>query len=163
AVADLADVLLHHVEIVEQPVARGADVDLAVGGRGEPLVGVLDQVASLVQPDEQARPVARGPGCPPLRPGQRACPPRELPRPGRPRRLPEDLLRQATRRLQILALVAAALWFLGPTLGHLALHFATPRVPGADGFRIIDGVASFAFLTSIGLFCYLRVTRRSPD
>jgi hypothetical protein len=83
-------------------------------------------------------------------------------RPGRPRRLPDDLLRQATRRLQILCLVAATLWFLGPTLGHLALRFETPPDPAAETFRVIDGVATFAFLTSIGLFLYLRVTRRSP-
>jgi eukaryotic-like serine/threonine-protein kinase len=82
--------------------------------------------------------------------------------PGRPRRLPDDLLRQATKRLQILALLAAGLWFLGPTLGHLALHFASPGDPRASGFRFIDGVAAFAFVTSIVLFFYLRVTRRSP-
>jgi hypothetical protein len=56
-------------------------------------------------------------------------------RPGRPRRLPDDLLRQATRRLQILCLVAATLWFLGPTLGHLALRFETPPDPAAVSTR----------------------------
>lgn len=82
--------------------------------------------------------------------------------PGRPRRLPDDLLRQATKRLQILALVAAALWLLGPTLGHLALHFASPGDPRVGQFRVLDGVATFAFITSIALFFYLRSTRRSP-
>jgi hypothetical protein len=82
--------------------------------------------------------------------------------PGRPRRLPDDLLRQATRRLQILALVAAALWFLGPTLGHLALHFASPGDQRASNFRFIDGVALVGLTTSLALFLYLRTTRRSP-
>jgi serine/threonine-protein kinase len=82
--------------------------------------------------------------------------------PGHPRRLPDDLLRQATKRLQILALVAAGLWFLGPTLGHLALFFGPPGGPRADQFRLMDAVAALGFVTSIALFLYLRVTRRSP-
>jgi tRNA A-37 threonylcarbamoyl transferase component Bud32 len=80
---------------------------------------------------------------------------------GHRRRLPDDLLRQATHRLQILALIAAALWLLGPTLGHLALHFSGDAPP-VGTFRMIDAVATFAFVTSLGLFLYLRVTRRSP-
>src|SRR6185312_13130724 len=83
--------------------------------------------------------------------------------PGRVRRLPDDLLRQATRRLQILSLLAAALWFLGPTLGHLALHFATPGDARASSFRFIDAVATVGFVTSIALFIMLRYTRRSPE
>jgi hypothetical protein len=47
-------VLLHHVQVVEQPLAGGADVDLVVGGRRQAVVGVLDDPAGLVQPDEQA-------------------------------------------------------------------------------------------------------------
>jgi len=83
--------------------------------------------------------------------------------PGRPRRLPDDLLRQATRRLQILSLLAAALWFLGPTLGHLALHFASPGDPRSTSFGFIDAVASVGFVTSIALYIMLRSTRRSPE
>jgi eukaryotic-like serine/threonine-protein kinase len=83
--------------------------------------------------------------------------------PGKPRRLPDDLLRQAIRRLQILSLLAAALWFLGPTLGHLALHFASPGEPGSTSFGVIDGVASVGFVTSIALYIMLRYTRRSPE
>jgi hypothetical protein len=82
--------------------------------------------------------------------------------PGRPRRLPEDLLRQASHRFQILALVAAGLWFLGPLLGHLALHFSSPADPRATNFRFIDGVALVGLATSLALFFYLRATRRSP-
>ena len=83
--------------------------------------------------------------------------------PGRTRRLPDDLLRQATRRLQILSLLAAALWFLGPTLGHLALHFASPGDPRSSSLGFIDAVATVGFLTSIALYLMLRYTRRSPE
>jgi eukaryotic-like serine/threonine-protein kinase len=79
----------------------------------------------------------------------------------RRRRLPDDLLRQATKRLQILALIAAALWILGPALGHLAFHFTAPEA-GWLKFRVLDGIALFAFATSIALFLYLRTTRRDP-
>ena len=82
--------------------------------------------------------------------------------PGRPRRLPDDLLRQASRRLQILALLAAALWFLGPALGHLAIYISSPHDSTADQFRVLDGIAAFAFANSIGLYFYLRRTRRDP-
>src|SRR5690349_24111542 len=83
--------------------------------------------------------------------------------PGRARRLPDDLLRQATRRLQILALLAAALWFLGPILGHLALHFATPGDMRVHRFGFIDAVAAVGFVTSVALYFMLRYTRRSPE
>ena len=80
----------------------------------------------------------------------------------RRRRLPDDLLRQASKRLQILALMAAALWVLGPALGHLALHFSDPADPRAASFRVIDGIALFAFATSVGLYLYLRSPQRDP-
>ncbi len=40
----------------------------------------------------------------------------------RPRALPDDLLRDASRRLGIVSLVAAGLWVLGTVLGHLAVR-----------------------------------------
>jgi eukaryotic-like serine/threonine-protein kinase len=91
--------------------------------------------------------------------------PAELMTAGRRRRrrqLPDDLLRQASKRLQILALVAATLWVLGPVLGHVALHLADPGNPRATEFRVIDGIALFAFVTSIAFVLYLRSTRRDP-
>ena len=82
--------------------------------------------------------------------------------PGRARRLPDDLLRQASKRLQILALAGAALWFLGPALGHLAIGFSSPNESTADQFRVLDAIAAFAFATSIGLYLYLRRSHRDP-
>ncbi len=81
---------------------------------------------------------------------------------GRPRRLPDDLLRQASKRLQILGLVGAALWVLGPALGHLALHIAEPQNPEWTRFRVLDGIAVFAFVTSIALYYYVGHTKRDP-
>ncbi len=81
---------------------------------------------------------------------------------GRARRLPDDLLRQASKRLQILALVGAGLWVLGPALGHLALHMAEPQNHEWTRFRVLDGIAVFAFATSIALYYYVGHTTRNP-
>jgi eukaryotic-like serine/threonine-protein kinase len=81
---------------------------------------------------------------------------------GRPRRLPDDLLRQASKRLQILALVGAGLWILGPALAHVALHIAEPQNPEWTTFRVLDGIAVFAFVTSIALYFYVGHTKRDP-
>ena len=54
ALAHLADVLLDDVEVVEQPLARGSDVHIAVGGGGETRVRVVQNAAGLVQPGEEA-------------------------------------------------------------------------------------------------------------
>ena len=81
---------------------------------------------------------------------------------GRPLRLPDDLLRQASKRLQILALVGAGLWILAPALGHLALHLAEPQNPEWTMFRVLDGIAVFAFVTSIALYYYVGHTTRDP-
>ena len=45
---------------------------------------------------------------------------------GRVRKLPDDLLRQASRRVEIMALIAAGLWTFAPALGHLALYLTDP-------------------------------------
>src|SRR3712207_4204711 len=48
---------------------------------------------------------------------------------GHRRQFPPDLLRQASGRLQILSLVGAGLWILGPSLAHLALYLSGPENP----------------------------------
>src|ERR671914_3109238 len=72
------------------------------------------------------------------------------------RQLPPDLLRQASRRLQILALIGAALWILGPGLGHLALYLTTPEDPRWAQFGTTDAIAAVEALIGLGLFGYLR-------
>jgi tRNA A-37 threonylcarbamoyl transferase component Bud32 len=79
---------------------------------------------------------------------------------GHRRALPADLLRQASRRLQILALVGAGLWIMGPTLGHLAMYLT-----GNPLWRVFDGtevICVIAVLISLGLYAYLRLGDRDP-
>src|SRR3712207_2845179 len=68
--------------------------------------------------------------------------------------LAPDLLRQASQRLGIMSLTAAALWALGPLLGHLA--FRTPF-----GMQV-DGIATASIAVSLALFAYTRRSRRDP-
>src|SRR4051812_41393072 len=93
-------------------------------------------------------------------------PPRETPTGlrttgGHRRALPPDLLRQASRRLEILCLVAAALWVLGPALGHVALALTDPGNPRWVQFGATETICTAGFLMSLGLFVYIRV--RKPD
>src|SRR5215210_7312360 len=80
---------------------------------------------------------------------------------GHARRLPEDLLRQASRRLEILALIGTALWILAPALGHLALYLATAD-PRWAHFQTIDAIATGSVVTSLALYLFLRTGDRDP-
>src|SRR4051812_36591297 len=83
--------------------------------------------------------------------------------PGRPRRVPDDLLRQASRRLGIMALIAAALWIFAPTLAHLAFRSTNPGDPEWARFHINDAVATIGCLVSFGLYFYLRARDWDPS
>jgi len=87
--------------------------------------------------------------------------PRTLP--SRARRLPEDLLRQATHRVGIMALVAATLWTLAPLLGHLALYLTEPGDIRWAQFSRVDAIALSCVITSILLYVYLRTGQRNPE
>jgi serine/threonine-protein kinase len=82
--------------------------------------------------------------------------------PGRPRELPDDLLRQASHRLEILSLIGAALWVLGPLLGHVSLYVNHPEDPRWYGFHTVDQVAVGALVASLALYAYLRSGHREP-
>jgi uncharacterized membrane protein len=75
--------------------------------------------------------------------------------------LPPDLLKEASRRLAIMSLLAAALWILATVLGHLALHAIAPD---ASWLRIDFGdiVAGLSAAASLGLFFYARRSTRDP-
>jgi eukaryotic-like serine/threonine-protein kinase len=79
------------------------------------------------------------------------------------RRLPEDLLRQASRRVEIIALIGAALWTLGPALGHLAIYISQPENPRSTQFQALDVIALVGIASSLGLYAYLRTGERDPD
>jgi eukaryotic-like serine/threonine-protein kinase len=81
---------------------------------------------------------------------------------GHRRQLPPDLLRQASRRLQILALVGAALWVLGPALGHLALGLTFPDDPRWFRLGPTDAICAVGFLISIAVFLYTRGRDHNP-
>ena len=77
---------------------------------------------------------------------------------GRHRSLPPDLLREASQRLGILALLGAVLWFLGDFFGHIALRAQSPA--GDARWRSIvmpvDAIAATAIVVSLALFAYTR-------
>ena len=57
-----------------------------------------------------------------IRPPTDATPAEAAGADGRPRALPDDFLREASARLDIMSLVAAALWVLGTVLEHVAFR-----------------------------------------
>src|SRR6185503_6110967 len=60
-------------------------------------------------------------------PPPRSSTPAERSSPRRRRSLPDDLLRDASRRLGIISLVAAALWSAGTVFYHLAMYQRDPH------------------------------------
>jgi len=81
---------------------------------------------------------------------------------GRGRPLPDDLLRQASRRLEIMALISAALWVLGPTFARLALYVTNPADPRIAHFGGIDLICTAGVSISLALFFFLRRRKRDP-
>ena len=81
---------------------------------------------------------------------------------GHQRALPVDLLRDASRRLAIMALVAGALWILGSVLGHLADRSMRGGSPEWPLLGVGDAIAAISVLTSVLLFFYARQRDRDP-
>jgi hypothetical protein len=81
----------------------------------------------------------------------------------RARSLPDDLMREASRRLGILSLLAAVLWVVAPALDHLVIRATTP--PGDMRWTRLDPtdlIAAVSALLSVGLYFYTRKSDRSP-
>ncbi|HYC32678.1 MAG TPA: hypothetical protein VEB59_10360, partial [Gemmatimonadales bacterium] len=81
--------------------------------------------------------------------------------PGRGRALPEDLLRQASRRVEIVALIGAALWTAGPAMGHVAL-LAGGDARWAAFVWPLDAIALTSIAASLALYFYIRSGSRPP-
>jgi len=81
---------------------------------------------------------------------------------GQPRALPADLLRDASRRLGVMSLLAAALWLVASVLDHLALRVITHGDPRWLRLDADDAIAAVSVLLSLGLFYYTRKAERDP-
>ena len=79
-----------------------------------------------------------------------------------PRALPDDLLRDASRRLGIVSLVAGGLWVLGTVLGHLALRSMSHGDPQWLRVGIPELIAALSVALSVSLFFYTRRSRHDP-
>ena len=77
--------------------------------------------------------------------------------PGR-RRLPDDLLRDAARRLGVIALLAGVLWVVGQVMDHLFIMDDSSRL----AFKSADAIVLVSALVSFALFFYTRRSSRSP-
>jgi serine/threonine protein kinase len=78
------------------------------------------------------------------------------------RQLPDDLLRDASRRLGIMSLVAAGLWTLATLLGHLAVRSMSHGDPRWLGLGVPDAIAGSSVVASVLLFLYTRKPDRDP-
>ena len=122
------------------------------------IVNKLTQTYSLTS----YSPLVDDPG-PPTHVGRRPSTPAAAQRSrDRARPLPDDLLRDASRRLEIICLLAAVLWTIGTLLGKLVYHKLFPA--DSTWFRphTPDGIAVTSVVVSLALFAYTRRTRRGP-
>lgn len=76
--------------------------------------------------------------------------------------MPDDLLRQASRRLEIVSLIAVSLWLLAPALGHLAAYRLSPGDRRWAEFGTTDLIAAVSIAVSLGVYVYLRNRDRNP-
>ncbi|HEX2778370.1 MAG TPA: serine/threonine-protein kinase [Gemmatimonadaceae bacterium] len=85
------------------------------------------------------------------------------PREAAGRKLPPDLLRDASRRLAIMALLAAVLWIVATTLGHLSGDVMSGGKVSWTRVDITDAIAAGSALLSLALFAYIRRSTRDPQ
>jgi tRNA A-37 threonylcarbamoyl transferase component Bud32 len=95
-------------------------------------------------------------------PVARTTPSKTASSPGQPRALPADLLRDASRRLRVMCLVAAGLWTLGSGLAHLAARSMNPGDPQWRRLGMPDVIGISAVVSSLVLFAYTRRPDRDP-
>ena len=81
----------------------------------------------------------------------------------RTRALPADLLRDASRRLGIMSLVACGLWTLGTLFGHLAVGSMSHGDREWRRLTGSDAIAALSVFFSLLLFSYTRKGDRNPE
>ena len=79
-----------------------------------------------------------------------------------PRALPDDLLRDASRRLGIMSLMGTILWITGWTLNYFAMKVMTAANPMPGGLQVSDYVSFISATLSFLLFIYTRRSTRPP-
>jgi hypothetical protein len=75
------------------------------------------------------------------------------------RAIPDDLLRDASRRLGIMSLLGAVLWSVGTILYHFAM---IPQEPAWASWQSSDYIATTSALASLALYWYTRKPNRDP-
>ncbi len=79
-----------------------------------------------------------------------------------PRAIPNDLLKEAARRLEITSLLAAALWVVASLLWHLRVGSSGSGHLQFSPFKSSDVIAVLATISSLGMYAYARTTKRDP-
>ena len=79
---------------------------------------------------------------------------------GRVRSLPYDLLKEASRRLEIMCILAVALWTVGTALDRFAL--VTMGGQMWRHWQATDAIAAVCVFASLALFFYIRRGDRDP-
>jgi serine/threonine-protein kinase len=79
------------------------------------------------------------------------------------RAIPDDLLREASRRLGIMSLLAATLWIVSPLLDHLAFRAMTHGDPGWLRLDAADAICGASALASLALFFSTRKRDWDPQ
>src|SRR3954471_13142705 len=79
------------------------------------------------------------------------------------RRLPDDLLRDASTRLGVMSMLFAVLWVLGTVAGHIALHVTQPDNPAWTKFDAGEWIAVASVIVSVALWAYTRRGDRDPQ
>jgi serine/threonine-protein kinase len=78
------------------------------------------------------------------------------------RPIPEDLARQASRRLGFMSILAATLWIVATVAYHLVDRVVSAGETAWLAWRPSDGITVVAVAVSFGLFFYTRRTNQDP-
>jgi len=78
------------------------------------------------------------------------------------REIPKDLLKEASRRLEVMALLGAILWSVSSILWHIAYGSSTNHL-ALSPYTASDNIAVVSVIASLALWYYARTTKREPQ